>query len=134
MSWLVELVDLYPSLAELCGLPVPDDLEGISFAPLLRQPERPWKQAAFAIVTRGGHGTGRSLRTERHHFVRWPDGSLELYDHEHDPDERRNLATEDSQTGLISQLQRILEAGPAGVREELRRRSADVTAAAAIQE
>ncbi|MFP6763407.1 MAG: sulfatase-like hydrolase/transferase, partial [Planctomycetaceae bacterium] len=45
---LVELIDMYPTLCELAGLPVPDHVEGHSFAPLLKQPNRPWKRAAFS--------------------------------------------------------------------------------------
>ena len=88
---LVELVDLYPTLAELCGLPGPDGLEGTSFAPLLSEPDRAWKRAAFTDVRRG-RSVGRSVRTERYRYTDWGGGAEELYDHEADPTEFTNLA------------------------------------------
>jgi iduronate 2-sulfatase len=95
-SGLVELVDLYPTLAELAGLPLPSHLEGTSFVPLLHNPERAWKQAAFTEVHRDGGWIGYSMRTSRHRLNRWvkpgePE-SFELYDHDVDPDENLNLA------------------------------------------
>ncbi|MFV1996054.1 MAG: sulfatase, partial [Verrucomicrobiales bacterium] len=98
---LVELVDLYPSLAELCGLPLADGLEGLSFKPLLDEPGRSWKRAAFSQYPRNlsGRGVvmGRSMRTERYRFTQWTNERgdfrvVELYDHREDPEENENLA------------------------------------------
>jgi uncharacterized sulfatase len=100
---LVELVDIYPTLVELAGLPTPDGLEGKSAAPLLDEPNRAWKQAAVTIACRGEGKIagsahldpkmmGRSVRTERYRYTRWHDGSDELYDHDADPHEYKNLA------------------------------------------
>lgn len=109
---LVELVDLYPTLTELAGLPAPAHLEGDSFVPLLRSPERPWKKAAFTQCVREGL-FGYSIRTERYRLTRWnmadqPD-SFELYDHGADPEENINLAGDPAtfvlQQGLAVQLQ-----------------------------
>ncbi len=118
---LVELVDLFPTLAELCGLPRPQGLEGLSFVPLLDQPKRPWKQAAFTVVSHAGNlrgGTeldptklGRTVRTERWRYTEWFDGSLELYDHDHDPHEFANLADAPKQAATRAELKRILAEG-----------------------
>ena len=88
---LVEFVDLYPTIAELCGLKPRADLAGQSLRPLLRDPSAPGKPAAFTLVTRGA-ARGDSVRTDRWRFTRWSDGAVELYDHASDPEENRNVA------------------------------------------
>jgi arylsulfatase A-like enzyme len=117
---LVEFVDLYPTLVDLCGLPMPDGLEGTSLAPLLDDPEQPWKPAAFSQYPRGIPGKGRAMgyamRTDRHRFVAWtlPDGTVdayELYDHQADPHEDLNLAADPSHADLVEQLAAQLQAG-----------------------
>lgn len=93
---LVELVDVYPTLVDLCGLPVPGHLEGTSMAPLLDDPARPWKSAAFSQFTRG-KARGYAITTGRYRYVEWvetahPEKVLarELYDRVADPDEMWN--------------------------------------------
>ncbi len=117
---LTEFVDIYPSLSELCGLPLPDHLEGTSFVPLLEAPQRPWKKAAFSLYPRVlpefGDITGRALRTERYRFVEWAnkDSSFyktELYDHDIDPDENFNIAGYSENADLVKHLTQILHAG-----------------------
>ena len=112
---LVELVDLYPTLVELCGLPVPKGLEGTSFVPLLSDPKRPWKKAVFTQVLRERKGSpvmGRSIRTERWRYTEWggPDVA-ELYDHDRDPHELHNLAGDGAQRQTLTELQSMLHAG-----------------------
>jgi iduronate 2-sulfatase len=114
---LVELVDLYPTLAELAGLPLPGHLEGVSAVPLFAAPERPWKRAAFSQYPRPGL-MGYSMRTERYRFTRWQslenpakaDG-VELYDHLRDPAENVNLADDPAHAALVAQLTAQLQAG-----------------------
>jgi len=117
---LVEFVDIYPSLCELCGVPLPDHLEGSSFAPLIEAPERPWKMAAFSQYPRSipgvGRGMGHSMRTDRYRFTEWavPEKDFreyELYDHEVDPKENVNLAKRPEHAGLVQQLTEQLHAG-----------------------
>lgn len=103
---LVEFVDFYPTLCELCGLKPPPNLEGLSLVPLLQEPQRPWKKAAFTQVNRG-----RSVRTERYRLTEWNDGSLELYDHEVDPNEFTNLASSKEHEKVREELRKLLRAG-----------------------
>lgn len=112
---LVEFVDVYPSLAELCGLPVPRPrtLTGKSFVPLLKKPDQPWKTAALSqypiTITGQGPGMGRSMRTDRYRFVEWqvPTQNFrqyELYDHKTDPDENVNLAGNPANNATVKTL------------------------------
>lgn len=117
---LVEFVDVYPSLCELAGLPLPSHLEGTSFAPLLDAPDRPWKSAAFSQFPRG-RIMGYSMRTDRYRFTRWleKDGrevARELYDHKTDPQENVNLADLSEHKSLVDELTRQMQAGWKAVR------------------
>ena len=109
---LVEFVDLYPTLAELCGLKPPADIEGQSLTPLLKNPKRKWKKAAFTQV-KFQNITGRSIRTDRYRYIRWEGegGGEELYDHSKDPREFTNLAKEQESGKVLAEHRRILDAG-----------------------
>jgi len=115
---LVELVDLYPTLIDLAGLPKPAHaLEGTSFKPLLEDSDRDWKSAAFSEYKREGYH-GRTLREKRYRYTEWTplpgkDGETmrELYDLEEDPFEYDNLAVTGAHDVLIAELSRRLEAG-----------------------
>jgi iduronate 2-sulfatase len=115
---LVELVDLYPTLAELCGLSQPQHLEGASFAPLLAEPDQPWKRAVFSQYLRPGKPPymGRSIRTDRWRYTEWTDPKqqlvgVELYDEQNDPKENVNVAGEASNQAVVSDLAKRLKAG-----------------------
>jgi uncharacterized sulfatase len=110
-SRLAEFVDVYPTITELCGLPTPAGVEGTSLAPLLDDPNRAWKKAAFTVVTRPG-GLGRAVRTETHTFILWPDGSEQLYDHTRDPKEYDNLALDTRVKETTNELRQLLKNGP----------------------
>jgi choline-sulfatase len=107
----VELVDLYPTLAELCGLEAPPGLEGKSLAPLLDDPEAPWDKPAFTQVWRGSIA-GHSVRTERWRYTEWNGGRLgvELYDYETDPHEYRNLAGDPKHAEKLAELRALVRA------------------------
>jgi uncharacterized sulfatase len=91
---LVEFVDIYPTLTGLCGLPPSPGMEGTSFVPLLDDPKRAWKPAAYTLVSRGRQRFGRSVRTDRFRYTEWEDGKsgVEFYDHQADPNEWTNAA------------------------------------------
>ena len=108
---LVEFVDVYPALCELAGLPLPDHLEGTSFAPLMAEPDRPWKRAAFSRYV-----AGDSVRTRRHLYTEWTDdeGSITarmLYDHDADPDENENVSGNPENADLVAELSATLRRG-----------------------
>lgn len=114
---LVEFVDMYPTLAELAGFPVPDHCEGTSMVPLLDRPDRPWKSAAFSQYPRGGKVMGYTIRTDRHRYTEWQQrdtGEIlarELYDHACDPQENVNAAEQEANAAAVAALHDILAAG-----------------------
>ena len=87
----VSLVDIYPTLNELCGLPDRDDIEGVSLLPQLKDPNAERKQPAITTWGKGNH----SIRTEHWRYIKHSNGEEELYDHRSDPDEFTNLAKSD---------------------------------------
>ncbi len=125
-SALVELVDVYPTLAEVCGLPAPVGLEGVSMARLLRQPRLPWKFAAFSQFPRAyqkhrhegeGDMMGNAIRTRRYRYVEWrrnTDNRIlgrELYDHLTDADESINRAADAGYAARVEWLSERLQQG-----------------------
>jgi iduronate 2-sulfatase len=90
----VELVDLYPTLADLTGCKPPANLQGRSLRPLLEDPSAAWDHPAFTQTKHGTH-MGRSIRTERWRYTEWNGGEagVQLYDHDNDPHEYKNLAS-----------------------------------------
>jgi len=114
---LVEFVDIFPTLTELCGLSNPKGLQGQSFVPLLRDVDRPWKETAFTQVDRGAF-KGYSVRTERWRYTEWDGGAkgTELYDHRSDPGEWHNLADDPAVAAVRADLSKRLHAYAAGLR------------------
>jgi arylsulfatase A-like enzyme len=116
---LVEFVDIYPTVVELCGLPPAGAVDGLSFAPLFDKPEQMWKRAAFSQYERKveglGMAMGRSVRTSRYRYTEWrvPDTDFiarELYDHETDDEENVNVAGRPDRAATVEELSGLLRA------------------------
>ena len=112
----VELLDLYPTLADMCNLQgTPANLHGASLTPLLRNPAAPWSRPAITQVRRAPKGevptTGYSLRNERYRYNMWNGGERgeEFYDYQADPREMRNLASDSQHAALKRTLKMELE-------------------------
>lgn len=126
---LVELVDLYPTVCDVAGLPIPSNMEGTSMKPLMSKPDRKWKSAVFSQFHRApritpdkGRYMGLSMVTDRYHYVEWRTwdhikgiaGELkatELYDHKVDPDENQNISGNEKHKALIGDLAAQLKRG-----------------------
>jgi len=115
----VEFLDLYPTLADLCGLKGrPSRLHGTSLKPLLENSREPWDRPAITQVQRARQGStavrGYSLRTERYRYTMWDGGNEgeELYDYSADPRELKNMARSadvaEVKQGLKSRLETII--------------------------
>ena len=117
---LVESVDLYPTLLELCKVPAPGGLEGTSLLPLLRDPDRPWKRAVFSEYPRaygklGRRGVGLSVRTEQHRLTVWRSGKdevgAELYGYGESLVESTSLLSAPGQEELLARMRALLNGG-----------------------
>ena len=111
---MVELLDLYPTLADLCGLKPPAELDGKSLKPLLLKPYARWDSPAYCQVVRlqdKNRPVGYNVRTERWSYTEWNQGKagVELYDHENDPNEFTNLANDPKQAGVVTELRARLQ-------------------------
>ena len=115
-SALSEFVDMYPSLCELCEIELPGHLEGKSFVPLLEDPGRTWKRAAFSQYPRRGV-MGYTMRTNRFRYTEWQDRQTgevkarELYDHSRDAQENVNAVEKDTYVNAIRELDPLMKAG-----------------------
>jgi uncharacterized sulfatase len=106
----VELVDIYPTLADLCGLTPPANLAGKSLRPLLDDPQAAWTKPAFTQVWRGRF-SGYSVRTERYRYITWDEGRQgeQLYDYQADPHEFHNLAGNPKYATIQSELKSLVQ-------------------------
>ena len=129
---LVEFVDIYPTLCELAGLPLPNHLEGTSLKPVLEDPTRAWKSAAFSQYPRNAGKTGAgklmgyTMRTDRYRLTVWISNSdrtkvdaIELYDHQTDPQENYNIAKKPANAALVSQLMEQWNQGWQGAKPKI---------------
>ena len=106
---VTSLVDLFPTLIELAGLPLKPGLDGRSLVPLLRDPQLAWPYAAVTTYDVEEY----SVRTEDWRYIRYIDGSEELYDHRADPEEWRNLAADSSYESIKAEMASHIPANPA---------------------
>lgn len=112
---LAEFVDIYPTLCDLAGLPAPEGVEGVSVAPVMAEPGRRWKNAAFSQYPRG-KVMGYSIRTDRYRYTEWSEPgqnpvAVELYDYEADPQGNVNVAEHPEQQSRRRRLSLQLRAG-----------------------
>ena len=129
---IVQMVDIYPTLAEITGFDAPDDLAGHSLVPLLKDPDAEWNYPAFTLQirtlnpnaregqskysfnpnVRSNNRTifGRSVRVKRYRYTEWDEGKLgsELYDYETDPKEFNNQANNPDYKSIVKELSEIL--------------------------
>ena len=104
---MVELIDVYPTLADVAGLKAPDHLQGASLRPLLSHPDRLGKKKyAYSVVSRGPK-LGYALRNQNWRYGKWPDGE-ELYDLRKDPQEKSNLAHGKGHKERLEGFRRVL--------------------------
>jgi iduronate 2-sulfatase len=103
---LVELVDLYPTLAELGGLQAPGYLDGISLRPMLDDASQTVREAAFTQAR-----DGYAVRNERWRYIEWAEGAegTQLYDMERDPNETTNLVEDPEHADTVAELQALLK-------------------------
>ena len=116
----VELVDLHRTLADLCGIPAPEKADGFTLRSLIENPKAEWEHPAFTQIRRPGEKgpdgkassfEGWSVRTERWRYTEWDGGTkgVELYDHNVDPREMKNLGGDPKQAENIAQLKKLLD-------------------------
>lgn len=96
----VDFMDIYPTLADLCNLPVGEHLAGDSLRMLLQNPNARWERPAITTHGRGNH----AVRSERYRYIRYADGSEELYDHQTDDMEWKNLANDPAHASVKAEL------------------------------
>ncbi len=115
---LAELVDLYPTFADCCGLPVPDHVSGVTLKPLMENLSAPTKDVALTMDTRHVQENGKrvefkgySIRTDRWRYTEWDGGArgAELYDHDTDTQEQTNLVESEAHRGIAREMKRLLE-------------------------
>ena len=109
----VQLLDIYPTVSELAGLPVPEHCEGTSLVPLLKDPEAQWSHPVVSVLSKP-IGLIFSVRTEKWAYLKYVDEGEELYDLEKDPDELTNLLHKNAPEykSIVERLQKHIPANP----------------------
>lgn len=112
----VSLLDLYPTLVDLCGLPENNHIDGKSLVPLIENPEKEWPYPVISVWRYRNY----SIRSKYWRYIRYRDGTEELYDHRNDPGEHINLANDPQYEKIIEEHKKWLlenDALPAGTSE-----------------
>jgi arylsulfatase A-like enzyme len=111
----VSLIDLYPTLVELCGIKPPrTGLDGQSLVPVLREPQRRTDRAVVSTY----YAEHFSVRDQRWRYLRYADGAEELYDHETDPDEFTNVAGNARHAEVKQRLAAMIPSDPVPVAKD----------------
>ena len=112
----VEMIDLVPTVADLCGVPAPPVGHGRSLKPLLGDPAAAWDKPARTVVVNNDRTRGTSVRTERYTYTEWDGGAkgVELYDRAADPDEYRNLAADPAAAATVAAMKKVITATEPG--------------------
>ncbi|MCF8414571.1 MAG: DUF4976 domain-containing protein, partial [Melioribacteraceae bacterium] len=120
---LTEFVDIYPTICELSGIPIPKHLEGDSLVSLLKDEKADWKSAAFTQWPKHKRYepdkviTAYSIKTDRYRYIEWTRNATaeilarELYDHVNDPNENKNVADYPQNLQIIKGLSKRLDGG-----------------------
>jgi len=109
---IVEFVDIYPTLTELCGLKNPEGLDGASLVPMLGNPDAPRKETAYTYCN-----ADRTVRDPRFRYIAWKAGGHALYDHDKDPDENYNLSGNPEYAPVVKRMKALIAAMPEPVRK-----------------
>jgi len=100
----VSLLDIYPTLVDLCKLPENNENEGKSIAPLLKNPNDDWDRPVLTTYGRGNN----SIKDEKYNYIQYYDGTEELYNREKDPNEWDNLAQNPKYSDVIARLKKYI--------------------------
>jgi arylsulfatase A-like enzyme len=112
---IVQSLDIYPTLVELCGLPLPKGLQGHSLKPLLADPQARWDHPAFTVIGTNNKLAGVAVRTERYRFAEYEgDGGTMLFDHQSDPHEMENLVEDPKAAKVKAELAELVRSFRAG--------------------
>ena len=101
----VDFMTVYPTVCDLCGLKAPDHVQGKSIKHLLADPDGKWDEPAVTTYLYQNH----AVRTERWRYIRYANGDEELYDHDADPHELKNLASDPKYANVVAEMKALVK-------------------------